>query len=64
MAELRRWNDDETRTVYLVLIDASWEDADHFDALQGAWRYLAQAQGVERIEDNGHGRVLRLSGRG
>ena len=50
--------DDMVRQIYSYLVGKAWEDSQHFDCLQDAWRDLKDIFGVEEIEDNGHGKVI------
>jgi hypothetical protein len=52
--------DAEVREVYQFLIEKSWEKPDTFEEYQRAWEAVAKELGIVEIEDNGHGRVLRV----
>lgn len=53
-----RYDDERIKMLYDLLIMKSWENSKWFDICQCSWHVLADLLGIEKIEDNGHGKIL------
>jgi hypothetical protein len=54
----KKYNDEEIKILYDVLIGKSWENADYFNLFQSSWNVLADLLGIKEVTDNGHGKVM------
>ena len=54
----QKLNDDNVRELYQLLIGKSHEEAENFERYQNAWEAVAEVLHVDKIENNGHGRII------